>query len=89
MGIFENVYSQNNINLYPNPVKNDGVLFLDEKFQHNIKLEFIDAYGKIIIVDTVNNKIIYLSDFNLAKGIYILKFYKNELCIGVKKIILE
>lgn len=89
VGIFENAYFQSNLSIYPNPVKNDGILFLDVKFQQNIKLEFIDAYGKIIIEDTVNNKIIYLSNFNLAKGIYVLKFYENQFCIDVKKIILE
>ena len=83
VGIKENNIN-NNISIYPNPVKNQLTITSDNEKVNNIKI--MDVTGKTLNVFAGNTTTINVSD--LAKGLYFLQI-QTEKGIAVKRFIKE
>lgn len=85
--------TQNTISIYPNPTQSQLNLNLYLIEPSTVKIEIIDAAGKILYYNDIgnldtgsHNKIIDVS--YLSSGVYILRTYINEQAI-IKKIVLH
>ena len=83
VGINENNIN-NNITIYPNPVKDQLTITTENEKINSIKI--MDVTGKILQVFTENTTTINVAD--LAKGLYILQI-QTEKGIGTKRFIKE
>lgn len=84
----DNVEENLNVSVYPNPVS--GKLFIRFDDQNTIadELKLTDVFGKIILETKlkINNE---MNVGNLAKGIYILQFYRQNTIISNRKVAIE
>ena len=69
-----NTLSNTSISIYPNPVKNE--LFLKLENIHVDKVEIVDLLGKPVIIPTHIAEMVDVSQLN--KGIYFVKIYSND-----------
>jgi hypothetical protein len=82
-GVAENVIN-NNITIYPNPVKNQLTITVEnEKIK---SIEIINVAGKVIMKENNPTKTINVS--NLSKGLYFIQV-QTEKGVGVKRFIKE
>ncbi len=81
--------NKSGLNIYPNPSKNNFNIEFD--IDENSKLIYYDIIGKELHTDNIfpNQNSITWSPKSKEKGVYIVKLYQGELCLGTKKIIFE
>jgi len=83
VGIY-NFVSNNNIILYPNPIKNS--LRIDVKDNSNIsKIEIVNLLGEKVYISKTNYYTVNTSEFK--KGVYFVNIYDNEKIVYSQKII--
>lgn len=86
----QQVTSQGNMSIYPNPTKNTVTINVDESDLHNIRYDIYDLNGRMLTQgNSINqNKTINISSFET--GIYLIKLVdENGKVISSKKIIKE
>ena len=81
-GLFENIYDNMNISIYPNPSNEIFCIDLEEKAQ----LEIINAQGQIIDSKSLTEKQNNLDLSNLVSGVYTLRI-KTDRGIAIRKLI--
>ena len=78
-----------NINVYPNPSK-DGKLFIEfDNVLESIQFEIIDAYGRSIYNQKLDNSIdnkIYVDLGNVNSGVYYLRIFTENYGVITKRI---
>ncbi|MCD4791629.1 MAG: immune inhibitor A [Bacteroidales bacterium] len=77
---------ENNISLFPNPVKNELNITLDNTYYR--KIQIIDITGKILTEKNINNsKNINISTSKFQAGIYFCKLFGDNIII--RKFVIE
>ena len=84
----ENIPSQIEVLLYPNPADSMIHIHLKEDL-NNGSYQLYNASGQLLLNRTFRNRWAYITTSNLSRGIYFLKFFENGKQVGVKKIVLE
>ncbi len=86
----ENIDSETNINIYPNPFYSYTIIDLSENKTTNYKIQLTDLTGKILQEDKISSPTKYVLNKNdLTKGIYLLKFIDvNNHDVITKKIVI-
>ena len=80
---------QNNIHVFPNPIKNEMYISIKNWSNFSVKISTIDGRA-IKTYNALNQNEISLKDLNLSSGNYLLKFEnKNNGQLIIKKIIIE
>jgi hypothetical protein len=79
LAVNETADSKENINIYPNPVKD--VLFIKSK-NEIIKAEIYDTAGRVLIKTAVNNSSVNVSE--LSRGNYIIKCFTKDNMVTQK-----
>ena len=77
-----------NITVYPNPTQDVINLKFDSSLNTNLKVDILTLDGKKIVTETVSSS--YVSKINMrgfSNGIYIAKFYTNNMLIATKKLV--
>ena len=87
-----NDYSEYEILVYPNPVKDLANIYLYLDFTEKLKLEFFDIMGRKIYESEIIPEIIGYQNFSVdvshfASGYYVLRIIQKEMQIGRKNII--
>ncbi len=78
----------NSINIYPNPAKE--TLNVDFSLKNvDLKLVIVDMLGNEIINENSRNQHTSLNIQNLSSGVYFVKVFNGNECVGVKKWIKE
>ncbi len=65
-----NSFTEGELNIYPNPVKNN--VHIDLPIATDLRINLFDIAGKLVMSTTVHNKTNTISMKNLSKGIYFL-----------------
>ncbi|MCF6341685.1 MAG: PKD domain-containing protein [Bacteroidales bacterium] len=78
-----NVFSEENINIYPNP--NDGK-FVVESSDFIISVEIINQLGEVVFAKNYNRKRIEI-EADLKKGIYYIRLTTKDGSVSTKKIV--
>jgi len=84
----ENIPSQIEIMLYPNPADSVIHIHLGETL-NNGSYQLYTANGQLLRNRSFTNQHTYITTANLPRGIYFLKIFENGMQVGVKKFILE
>ncbi len=85
VGINENVLTENNFTVYPNPFSNSFHLQFYLLHSENFKIEITDILGKVVktivqkeFVEGENNLEINISEGEMSKGIYLLNVVSDK-----------
>ena len=78
VGIAENIHSEKDITVYPNPAKDYIVFELNKNNSHNGKFQLSDISGKVIMEGPFQNYINTISLQGLNNGIYILQITESN-----------
>lgn len=84
---FEN-NKTSSIGIYPNPFNSDITLLFSEKINQPINITVSDVCGKIILKESTNPRgesaMLYLGNYNLAKGVYLINIYGDSISESIK-----
>ncbi len=79
----------NNIDVFPNPAKNELFIDLNNSGFNTAIMEVYDITGKLVYSDNLNSSVMKKMDVsNFSKGIYILRFI-GEGSIETQKVIID
>jgi PKD repeat protein len=81
------VYDIDNLKVYPNPTKD--IVFIDNASKRIHSVALIDATGRILISQDVNDNSTSLNLQNMQRGLYILAVYTHKDAPIYRKIIVE
>lgn len=77
-----------NFSIYPNPFQNYLTIKTEQEMEENLKVEFVDMMGRIILSDKLKpQKDLILNTAFLKDGYYIIKLYADEVLIASRKIL--
>jgi hypothetical protein len=77
--------TENNINLYPNPVKDNFTINLEKETKG--QLIIYDMLGKIVTSQEINGKTMTINVSHLPQGVYNVRIVADWKTIGVSKIV--
>lgn len=77
-----------NVNIYPNPIKNYVSIELKSKIENNASIKLIDINGRIVINENLTSNIKNIDLSKINSGIYILEIENGKEKL-VKKLIKE
>jgi len=80
-----NLGTKNNINLYPNPIKDNFTVNLENETKGQVII--YDMLGKIVTSQEINGKSITINISHLPKGVYNVRVVADWKTIGVSKIV--
>lgn len=87
VGVSEEVNSEVNFELYPNPVSNVLNIKLTSAEQNATRIEVVNVLGKIISINKLEKSLTSIDVSSIDNGVYIVNVYKNNERVSTKKII--
>ena len=75
--------------LYPNPMRNEAILFLDKFDGDGFDLEIYDLNGRLVMQKRGTNKQTIIKREDLSAGFYIFNIKEDGVLLGNGKIIVE
>ncbi len=82
-------FSQNSINIYPNPFKNELTIDFSNNEKENIEIFVYTSFGKLIYTTKLSKNNFILKRNNLPIGIYLLVITSENQTLATKKIIIK
>lgn len=91
VGIDESAALASNLQVYPNPITDQGVIKLDEDYIGNVTLELRDVTGKLLSSQAFSDsQLITIDGTNLTTGIYFFSVIgDSEALLGTGKFLVE
>jgi hypothetical protein len=75
--------------LYPNPMRNEAILFLDKFDGDGFDLEIYDLNGRLVMQKRGTNKQTIIKREELSAGFYIFNIKEDGILIGNGKLVVE
>ncbi len=85
VGVFD--INNNDIKIYPNPVKNRLNIKLTEK-NNKALIKILNRNGQVLIQKNINTQTNYLDISGLNPGLYIIQIYSEEKILGNRKFVI-
>ncbi|MEZ4937968.1 MAG: T9SS type A sorting domain-containing protein [Crocinitomicaceae bacterium] len=79
---------ENQIQIYPNPVKDQLIISLKSN-KEKYAVQLFDATGKLVLETRIENQQNYISMSQLTSGVYILRVQNDQSILKIERIVKE